>query len=81
VFARSEGRVIVAAIARMTRVYETKVRASPLKVPFGIALLGCLRSPDILAPLVRGQFHTGANEKKLADLRKNAPCSGKQNTE
>jgi hypothetical protein len=31
--------------------YEKKVNARPYNVPLGIALLGCFRSPDILAPL------------------------------
>lgn len=39
------------AIARMTNPYVMNVKARPDNVPLGIALLGCLRSPDILAPL------------------------------
>ena len=39
-------------MARITIVYVMNVRAKPDKVPFGIALLGFLRSPDMLAPLV-----------------------------
>jgi hypothetical protein len=42
---------MVAAMARMTKVYEMKVSARPLSVPFGMALDGCFKSPDILAPL------------------------------
>ena len=40
-----------AAIASITTVYAKNVRASPPRVPFGIALLGYWRSPDMLAPL------------------------------
>lgn len=40
-----------AAKASITAVYAAKVSPSPLKVPFGIALLGYRRSPDMLAPL------------------------------
>jgi hypothetical protein len=47
----SEALVKVAAIANITRVYKTKVKASPYKVPFGIDLLGFFKSPDMLAPL------------------------------
>lgn len=39
------------AIARMTNPYVMNVKARPERVPLGIALLGCFRSPDILAPL------------------------------
>ena len=44
-------RVIVAAIESITRVYKTNVVPRPLKVPFGMDLLGVLRSPDMLDPL------------------------------
>jgi len=47
----NDSRVIDAAIDMITIVYKAKVRTKPYNVPFGIALLGCLRSPDILAPL------------------------------
>lgn len=42
---------MLAAMENMTMVYETKVKPKPQSVPFGIALLGCFKSPDMLAPL------------------------------
>jgi hypothetical protein len=42
--AMNEALVVVAAMAKMTEVYETKVKARAHKVPFGIALLGCFKS-------------------------------------
>lgn len=42
-------------MAKITTVYDIKVSPRPYKVPFGIALLGCFRSPDMLAPLERHQ--------------------------
>jgi len=39
------------AMAKITIVYEIKVNSKPDRVPLGIALLGCFRSPDMLAPL------------------------------
>jgi hypothetical protein len=39
------------AIARITNPYVMNVKARPDRVPLGIALLGCFRSPDMLAPL------------------------------
>ena len=51
VFLYNVSRSMVAAMERMTIKYATKVSSSPYSVPFGIALLGCFRSPDMLAPL------------------------------
>jgi len=42
--AMNEALVVVAAMAKMTEVYETKVKARAHKVPLGIALLGCFKS-------------------------------------
>lgn len=44
-----------AAKAIMTNVYVMKVKHRPPRVPFGMDLLGFLKSPDMLAPLATGQ--------------------------
>lgn len=49
-FLVKEDLVIVAAMARITNVYSTKVVAKPYSVPLGIDLLGFRKSPDMLAP-------------------------------
>lgn len=68
-----------AAIARITTEYATKVKAKPYSVPLGMALLGCFKSPDMLAPLHIPSFvsmlriargRTGYSRKDTAGRRK-----------
>lgn len=79
-FLYKEARVMVAAIDRMTMTYKTNVKANPLKVPLGIALLGCFRSPDMLAPLEKHSknYIVSNGEGNLGCLRKDAASCGKQ---
>lgn len=46
--ATNEALVTVQANDSITSVYETNVKARAHKVPFGIALLGCFKSIDLL---------------------------------
>jgi hypothetical protein len=49
-FATKEECVVLKAIENMTTKYTTKVVSMAHRVPFGIILLGSLRSPDMDAP-------------------------------